>query len=168
MVKQVNYSIPGDDTEFFKCVQFILEQECRKRKNGTLDDGYVNDPHDPGGETKYGISQRAYPKINIKELSLEDALALYYRDYWHVAKSLEFPLSICVFDCAVNQGTKRAMQFLMVSKKDWKLFLFQREQHYLALLEGKFRDNPNKKAYKKAWFQRLNNLKKFIDIELSK
>jgi lysozyme family protein len=28
--------------------------------------GYVNDPKDPGGETKYGVSKRAYPDIDIK------------------------------------------------------------------------------------------------------
>ena len=28
--------------------------------------GYVNDPADPGGETKYGISKKAYPTVDIK------------------------------------------------------------------------------------------------------
>lgn len=27
--------------------------------------GYVNDPRDPGGETRYGISKRAYPNEDI-------------------------------------------------------------------------------------------------------
>ena len=35
--------------------------------------GYVNDPDDPGGETKYGISKKAYPKIDIKNLTKEEA-----------------------------------------------------------------------------------------------
>jgi len=161
---QVNFTVPGDDKEFFKCVQFILEQECRKNKNGTLDDGYVNDPNDPGGETKYGISKRAYPTLDIKELSLSDALSLYYRDYWILAKSLKFPLNLCVFDCAVNQGTKRAAQFLLAAKDDYTKFNYQREQHYLAILEGKFKNNPNRERYRKSWFRRLNDLKKFIEI----
>lgn len=163
-MKQVNYTVPGDDKEFFRCIQFVMEQECRKRKDGTLDDGYVNDPHDPGGETKYGISSKAYPKLDIKNLSLDDALCLYHRDYWYVSKFLTFPLNICAFDCAVNQGTKRAKEFLAVSKNDWVLFTFQREQHYLSLIQGKFKDNPNKEKYRKAWFSRLNNLKKFIAV----
>ena len=29
--------------------------------------GYVNDPKDPGGETKYGISKRAHPDVDIKK-----------------------------------------------------------------------------------------------------
>lgn len=27
--------------------------------------GYVNHPDDPGGGTKYGISKRAYPNVDI-------------------------------------------------------------------------------------------------------
>lgn len=152
------------DKEFQRCIKFVLEQECRKNKDGTLDDGYVHDPHDPGGETKYGISQRAYPKLNIPNLSLGEALNIYYKDYWWVASGLEFPLNVCVLDCAVNNGTKTAGQFLQNCEKDWKKFIFQREQHYLALLQGKFKTNPNRELYRKSWFQRLNNLKKFIEV----
>ena len=32
--------------------------------------GYVNDPRDPGGETKYGISRRAYPGEDIAGMTL--------------------------------------------------------------------------------------------------
>lgn len=156
------------DKEFHRCIKFVLEQECRRNKDGTLDDGYSNDPHDPGGETKFGISKRAYPKLDIKNLTLSDALSLYYTDYWYTAKSLEFPLNVCVFDCAVNQGTKTAKQFLQASKGDWKLVLHQREQHYIAILNGKFRNNPDREKFKKWWFKRLGNLRKFIDIEIAK
>ena len=44
--------------------------------------GYANDPRDPGGETKYGISKRAYPAVDIRNLTLEAAKAIYKRDYW--------------------------------------------------------------------------------------
>ncbi|HEX7682416.1 MAG TPA: glycosyl hydrolase 108 family protein [Trinickia sp.] len=30
-----------------------------------IEAGYVNDPNDPGGETKYGISKRSYPHLYI-------------------------------------------------------------------------------------------------------
>ena len=36
--------------------------------------GYVNDPVDPGGETNMGISKKAYPYLNIKELTEKDAI----------------------------------------------------------------------------------------------
>ncbi len=44
--------------------------------------GYVNDPHDSGGETNFGISKRSYPDMDIKDLTREDAEEIYYRDFW--------------------------------------------------------------------------------------
>ena len=46
------------------------------------DGGYVNHPSDPGGETKFGISKRAYPGEDIAGLTLQHAKNIYYRDYW--------------------------------------------------------------------------------------
>ena len=34
---------------------------------------YSNDPNDPGGETKWGISKRAYPNLDIKNLTRDGA-----------------------------------------------------------------------------------------------
>lgn len=155
------------DKAFQKAISFVLEQECRRKKDGTLDDGYINDKFDPGGETKYGISHRAYPKLDIKQLTLATALGLYYTDYWYVASGEAFPLNVCVLDCAVNQGTKLAKQLLFNCDKNWEKFNENRMQHYLALLHGKFKDNPNRMQYQKAWMSRLNNLKKFIDVSLA-
>jgi lysozyme family protein len=38
---------------------------------------YVNNPADLGGATKYGISQRAYPSLDIKALTFPQALEIY-------------------------------------------------------------------------------------------
>jgi len=76
--------------------------------------GYVNDPRDPGGETKYGICKRAYPDEDIKNLTLERAKALYHRDYWDVIHADELPKHVrfAVFDAAVNSGVRAAIQWL--------------------------------------------------------
>ena len=42
---------------FSEAITFILDHEG----------GYVDDKTDPGGETKFGISKRQYPNLNIKE-----------------------------------------------------------------------------------------------------
>ncbi|HKS75838.1 MAG TPA: glycosyl hydrolase 108 family protein [Terriglobales bacterium] len=71
-----------------------------------LEAGYVDDPADPGHETKYGISKRAYPHEDIPNMTLERAKFLYQRDYWnsHDLDSLEWGKALLVFDCAVNGG----------------------------------------------------------------
>ena len=82
--------------------------------------GYVNDKDDIGGETKYGISKRAYPDLDIKNLTIEDAKKIYYNDYWLKIKGddLNYPLNIIIFDTAVNLGVKRAIEFLQLTLKD--------------------------------------------------
>ena len=49
---------------------------------GLMEGGYVNDPIDKGGETKYGISKRSYPNLDIKNLTKEQAREIYYKDFW--------------------------------------------------------------------------------------
>lgn len=76
--------------------------------------GYVNNPKDPGGETKYGISKRAYPDVDIAALTLDQAKAIYRRDYWDRARCDELPPAVAfqVFDTAVNSGIGQAIRFL--------------------------------------------------------
>ena len=78
--------------------------------------GYVNDKTDRGGETKYGISKRSYPNIDIENLSLEDAKNIYYKKYWNTKRAnlklLPELIAIEVFDTAVNMGSTRAYKML--------------------------------------------------------
>lgn len=76
--------------------------------------GYVDDPHDPGGETNHGISKRSYPTVDIKNLTKEGAKVIYRADYWSACRcdQLPGPLALMVFDAAVNQGVSRAVRFL--------------------------------------------------------
>lgn len=79
--------------------------------------GYVNDPVDRGGETKFGVAQRANPDIDITGLDWEAAKRIYFRRYWLVANcddiALMSPrLAVLHFDGAVNHGVGRANRFL--------------------------------------------------------
>jgi len=83
-----------------------------------IEAGYADDPADPGGQTKYGISKRAYPQIDIASLTLDQAKAIYLRDYWHLCKCDELTpdLALAVFDCAVNQGVSTALRIQGLAK----------------------------------------------------
>ena len=90
--------------EFKDAVKIILKHEG----------GYVNDPDDPGGETMMGISKKAYPYLNIKELTKKDVEDIYFKDYWLKAKVKKVPeeLRMIYFDMVVNMGRSRAVKIL--------------------------------------------------------
>lgn len=79
-----------------------------------LEGGYSNDLRDPGGETKFGISKRAHPDVDVKNLTLEHAEKIYWQHYWDPAHcdELPWPLDMLMFDTAVNQGVKPAIELL--------------------------------------------------------
>jgi lysozyme family protein len=76
--------------------------------------GYVNHPRDPGGETNFGISKRAYPNENIRGMTRERAGYLYRRDYWNKVRGDDLPdgLDLVAFDGAVNSGVSRGARWL--------------------------------------------------------
>lgn len=76
--------------------------------------GYVNDPRDPGGETNWGISKRAYPHLNIRTLTREQAIELYRKDYWQRIQGDLLPDEVAfqVLDVAVNHGIGNATRML--------------------------------------------------------
>ena len=98
------------DERFNKLFKDILKHEG----------GYVNDPNDLGGETKYGISKRSYPHLDIPKLTEEQAKTIYYYDYWlkyHVDKlaKVSFQVASKYFDFLINAGEKNAKNVLIKS-----------------------------------------------------
>jgi lysozyme family protein len=75
---------------------------------------YVDNPADPGGETKFGISRREYPDLDIAALTRPAAIAIYYRDWWQRYRYSELPGPIAakLFDLAVNIGPDHAVRCL--------------------------------------------------------
>jgi lysozyme family protein len=89
--------------------------------------GWSDDPKDPGnwtggrvnvGElkgTKYGIAANTYPDLDIKNLTLDDAKKIYYRDWWlKIGADEIYPALVYqMWDFAINAGmstSKRAVQ----------------------------------------------------------
>ena len=84
--------------------------------------GYVDHPSDPGGPTKFGITQKtlsAYVgrivlKKEVEDLSEDIAREIYERNYYIGPRIDQLPEFIqpFVFDCAVNHGPRRAIKFV--------------------------------------------------------
>jgi lysozyme family protein len=74
--------------------------------------GYADNPADPGGETKFGITKREYPNVDIAALTRAEAIAIYYRDWWqrYHYSELPGPIGAKVFDLAVNIGPDHAVR----------------------------------------------------------
>ena len=91
-------------TTFNNIIEVVLQHEG----------GYVNDPNDLGGETKYGITKRFYPDVDIKNLTKEQAKTIYHQDYWRPAKCDEVPIKLrhIYFDMCVNFGRGGAVKVL--------------------------------------------------------
>jgi hypothetical protein len=94
----------------------------------------TRDPHDPGGVTKYGISQKAHPDLDIENLSKAQAVEIYRKLYWVPigADALPPGLALAAFDCAVNQGVGTA-RALLAKTKDLKDFMARRAEKYALL-----------------------------------
>ncbi len=95
---------------FERSARFVLKQEVEP---GHESDGSLHtDPADPGGATRFGISQRAYPELDLTKLDYDGAMKIYH-DRWIAAgcDNLPWPLDILTFDTDFNM-TKKAVRYL--------------------------------------------------------
>lgn len=93
--------------EFKNCIDKVLINEG----------GYVNDPSDRGGETKFGISKRAYPNVDIKNLTTSEAKVIYKKDYWDKIQGDTIKDDLVaheIFDTAVNMGVRTSVKLVQM------------------------------------------------------
>jgi len=142
--------------------------------------GYAFNPADPGGETKYGISKKQYPDVNIHGLTVADAGVIYKRDYWDANKLGELTnqrIANAVMDAIVNhgQGVRIVQTALNMAGKtvkvdnamgsktrqalnsvNEKLFLthyvMARKEYYDSLITK----NPELATFKRGWYKRAD------------
>lgn len=86
-----------------------------------LEGGYVNDPRDPGGATKYGITQKTLSAtnlggmpMNVKDLTPEQATIFYTTTDWKNIQGDALPgaLAPLMLNAAVNMGEPTAIGML--------------------------------------------------------
>jgi lysozyme family protein len=149
---------------FDKAIQFILNQEG----------GYVCNINDPGGETNFGISKRAYPNVDIKNLTIEQAVAIYKFDYWNKCKCDEMPfnLALAVLDSAVNQGVNAACKMLqqackvnvdgIIGQQTLKAINKNTFVDFMSLRAIRYTKSNVFDKYGFGWYRRLFNLTEFL------
>lgn len=133
--------------------------------------GYVNHPQDPGGETKYGISKRAYPHLDIKNLTRDDAKRIYFRDYYerHSLHQLSNPATAeWVLDWVANSGAgaigriQKELQiqrdYIVGPETVGKLNALEDPKDILRWRLKFFTETPPKHPFMSGWINRLLKL----------
>lgn len=127
---------------------------------GGIEKGFQKDENDPGNwtggakgkgllkGTKYGISAKAHPNVDIENLTLEQAKDLYWREYWVQCgcEMYGWERALCLFDCAVNQGQGEA-RLLNLKYPDVIEFMTERVLRYAR--------DPNFSVDGHSWVHRL-------------
>jgi len=162
-----------------------------------LEGGFVDNKSDKGGKTNYGISDARDGKkdglvdldndgkgdIPPQKLTKEQALEIYYKEYWQPCRCGELPpaIAIFLFDAAVNHGVATACKMLQrklnvladgkighitikaVNTKNLDELLInlltERAYFYHAIVQA----NSSQAVFLDGWFARLFRLSQFIN-----
>lgn len=110
---------------------------------------------DTGGVTKYGISAKAHPGLDIAHISKDDAAEIYHREYWRAIDADALPpnMRLAAFDSAVNQGVGQTKTWLAEAGGDLQKFMQLRVEGYAKLAR-----DPKYAKYAGAWARRLKDL----------
>ena len=99
----------GYPAAFSQAIEFVLANEG----------GYTNNPDDPGGETRWGISKRflddAGLNVDPKVLTRDDAIDIYYEEFWQKAPYDQIHntlISTKLLDIHVNTGLRQAAKII--------------------------------------------------------
>jgi lysozyme family protein len=162
--------------------------------DGQATGGYTNDPNDPGGETKWGVSKRAHPELDIKNLTQEKAQEVARNDYWTPLRLDELKSDLMaaeLFDTGYNCGVgtaalvaQRALNFLgedmtqdgILGVRTIARLNFWADKDPVALfkcLNGfQFvyyvqcvKSNPAEMKYSRGWMKRINEYQQALAEE---
>ena len=165
--------------KFNRAFHFVLSSEG----------GTNPDPIDRGGLTRWGISERQYPNIDIAALTINTAKQIYYNDYWlrNKCDKLSSDLATVLFDSSVNCGQNSAAKWLQRScnklgshlkvdgiigfktlfevhkyspMKIQDLLVAERLRRYVWMLNR----YPSQVKYIKGWLNRVSDLLDFTNI----
>ena len=136
--------------------------------------GFVNNPHDKGGRTNKGVTQRTFDAYNKKMyraqkdvlyITKDEADEIYYNEYYKASgadKIEDKNLRYSHYDSAINHGVYQANKFLKESGGDFNKYMRIRKKFYDDIVANK----PNQKTFYKGWLNRIQNIQKMKDNNL--
>lgn len=156
-----------------------------------IEGGFVNNPADKGGPTKYGITQAVYDKFigrkstidEIKNMPIGNAVAIYKTNYWDKIRGDEiksYAVAYSIFDQAVNWGLGKAIkrtqrvlnepetgtltnsQLALLNSIDEQAFI----DSYLEFARQAYlltvASNPAYEQFKKGWLNRVEKIRTYV------
>jgi lysozyme family protein len=134
----------------------------------------TNDPADPGGLTKFGISKRSFPDLDIENLTYEQAKDIYIKKYFVEPRVQLLPqeLQEMVLDFGVHSGPQTAVRFLQklvgekqdgfvgpdtliaIGKQDVKVLVAAYRRERCLFLAKQVVDSPAKLKFLMGWLNR--------------
>lgn len=120
-------------SHFDKCLEITLTLEgnsqlsMNRNDPGNWTGGKIGSGELKG--TRYGIAASAYPNLDIKNLTYEEAKKIYRKRYWDFCKldTVAWPMCAAIFDFAVQSGPNRALRYYKI-KTDFNSYMDAREK----------------------------------------
>jgi lysozyme family protein len=152
--------------------------------------GYVNDPHDHGGETNLGVTKAAWSEYlkrpiqdgEMKALTKSEVKPFYKSRYWDKCKCDLLPAGVdyMVFDLAVNGGVGRGAKMLQTvvgvnadgaigpatlaalaaMKDEPKAIIHKMSQYKEAFYKAIVASKPDQGKFLKGWLNRVASVEK--------
>jgi len=137
-------------SNFQRCVDFVIDEL----------EGGDSLVVDTGGATRYGISSRGNPDVNVRELSRTGAEEIYRKRYWEPLNcdTLAWPMDLIVFDTAVNQGPAFA-HALASDPGDYLEALMLRVERY-----AQSASDASRRVYFRGWINRVLKVWRFARL----
>lgn len=164
LIKNLNKSKHGDMTSFIhkhviephkQFTDFIKRTFDYEGKGGEV-------TTDTGGLTKYGISQKSNPDVDIHNLTPEKATDIYKKRYYDKLGNLgnfSKKSRAIIYDASVNHGPNFAKRLMSTVGNNPEKLMQARKDHYNNLVKN----NPEKYGtYHKGWMNRLDRLQNDI------
>ncbi len=180
--------IPTDGNDRARCdtftSQFTFPAECAFHHGGSrIPEDVISEdvPGDNGGLTKWGIDQYSHSTLDIKDLTMQNALDIYYTE-WLQQKCnlLPSPIAECVHDTFELGG--HPIQWLQAilgvtvdgilgpltvaaanaapEKPTALAFLVRRDAYFNELADTVWHDAQ----FRQGWLNRNQNLRKFLNL----